>query len=129
MKKCSWLTTKGVFRSYRKEFCREEWKINYERSFKAQKWAVRVVLGLQDNTFLMGIFWEILILTFPCIYILNCLVFLKKHLSFFKNSLHESLIFRVPMSWQSLTKKHKLLKTQVYYGAIKKYNDFSLSLR
>lgn len=54
------------------------WKINDKHCSKARMWDVGVASHIHDSTSCGVFFRKNNLLTFPCIYLLNCLVSLKK---------------------------------------------------
>uniref|UniRef100_A0A1B6L0L5 Reverse transcriptase domain-containing protein n=1 Tax=Graphocephala atropunctata TaxID=36148 RepID=A0A1B6L0L5_9HEMI len=101
------------------------WGYECERTrflFRLQKRAVRTVHGLTGQQSCKDYFRSSKLLTFPCIYILESLTFLKKNLSLFHNnsnhsySLRDNNNIRIPAHSKTFFKKHLL------YSGIQLFN-------
>lgn len=97
--------------------------------FIAQKKAVRIVFGLRLGSSCRGSFRRNGLLTFPSLYILNCLVFLKRNPHLFptvppsKYNLRQSNVLSLP--------RHRtaFYERQTFYSSIKMFENLPISFK
>lgn len=112
-----------------KSLCMGVWKINDKHCSKARMWAVGVASHLHDSTS-CGVFCrENNLLIFPCIYLLNCLVSLKKLNVCSKMPLFTSM-YRIRRSDKFSIPPHKIVFVNtVNYSSIELFNQMPLSFK
>lgn len=97
--------------------------------FRLQKRAIRVIFSLPNRHSCRDVFKTYKILTFPSIYILETLLFVKQHMSLFSLPSHHRYLFRQTNNISIPKHSTSFFKKQFRYNAIKLFNCLPLSLK
>lgn len=97
--------------------------------FKLQKWAVRTIFSLRRQQSCWNYFRESRILTFPSIYILETLTFVKQNLSKFNSAVTKPYPLRNSNSLTIPKHKTAFFKKNLLYNGITLYNALPASLQ
>lgn len=97
--------------------------------FRLQKKCLRIVLGLARNQSCRGFFCSNNILTFPSLYILETLTFVRKNMHIFTSDLTKNYNLRKSFRLPIPRHRTSFFENQLFYSSIQLFNHLPLELR
>lgn len=102
----------------------------HKRVFRCQKKALRLIFGIDKSDSCRGLFSMNNMLTFPCLFILECLTILMKNQELYQFR-NQKTCYRFRNSQSLSIPHHKTtnFERQTYYTSIKLFNALPTNLR